>query len=63
MQAVLRVAGRILRQRVLAFPVDQMSPRLRQLAIAPSHYGLKSRLEDTMRNAEFVGRAWGSSYA
>lgn len=50
-----------LRQRVLTFPVDQMSPRLRQLAIAPSHYGLKSRLEDTMRNAEFVGRAWGSS--
>lgn len=51
-----------LRQRVLTFPTDQMSPRLRQLAIAPSRYGLKSRLEDTLRNAEFVGRAWASAY-
>jgi hypothetical protein len=52
-----------LRARVLAFPIDQMSPRLRQLAIAPSRYGLKDRLEDTMRNAEFVGHAWAGSYA
>lgn len=52
-----------LRQRVNAFPIDQMGARLRQLASAPSHYGLKNRLEDTLRNAEFVGRAWAASYA
>lgn len=52
-----------LRQRVLAFPANQMSPRLRQLALAPSHYGLSSRLEDTLRNAEFVGRVWTGSHA
>ena len=40
-----------------------MSPRLRQLALAPSHYGLSSRLEDTLRNAEFVGRVWTGSHA
>ena len=50
-----------LRRRVMAFPVDQMGPGLRSLALAPSRDGLKNRLEDTLRNAEFVGRAWGSS--
>lgn len=52
-----------LRQRVVGFPIDQMGPGLRKLAAAPSHYGLKNRLEDTMRNAEFVGRAWVASPA
>jgi hypothetical protein len=55
-----------LRSRVMAFPVDQMSGLdahgrpygLRALALAPSKYGLRNRLEDTMRNAEFVGLAW-----
>jgi hypothetical protein len=60
-----------LRQKVTAFPVEQMSGLdkhgrpygLRALALAPSKYGLKNRLEDTLRNAEFVGRAWAASYA
>ncbi len=47
-----------LRDRVRSFPVDQMGPGLQRLARAPSKYGLKNRLEDTLRNAEFVGRAW-----
>lgn len=52
-----------LRQRVMTFPIDQMGPGLRKLANTPSRYGLKNRLEDTLRNAEFVGRAWAASYA
>jgi hypothetical protein len=52
-----------LRRRVMAFPVDQMGEGLRSLARAPSHHGLRNRLEDTMNNAEVVGRAWASSYA
>ncbi len=52
-----------LRQRVMAFPVDQMGSGLRKLAQAPSRRGLRNRLEDTLRNAEFVGRAWAASYA
>jgi len=47
-----------LRRRVMAFPVDQMGSGLRRLSSLPSRHGLKSRLEDTLRNAEFVGRAW-----
>ena len=48
-----------LRRRVMAFPVGQMGPGLQSLALAPSKSGLQNRLEDTLRNAEFVGRAWG----
>lgn len=52
-----------LRQQVMSFPTAQMGLGLRQLAAAPSRHGLKNRLEDTLRNAEFVGHAWASSYA
>jgi hypothetical protein len=47
-----------LRQRVMTFPVDQMGTGLRRLAGTPSKHRLKNRLEDTLNNAEFVGRAW-----
>jgi len=47
-----------LRQKVMAFPVDQMGSGLRRLWNLPSRHGLANLLEDTMRNAEFVGRAW-----
>ena len=50
-----------LRKSVMAFPLAQMGAGLRQLASAPSRHGLSNRLEDTLRNAEFVGRAWGSA--
>lgn len=50
-----------LRRRVMTFPVAQMGSGLRSLANAPSRHGLQNRLEDTLRNAEFVGRAWGIS--
>lgn len=49
-----------LRRRVNEFPVSQMGSGLQRLARAPSKYGLKNRLEDTLRNAEFVGHAWAS---
>jgi hypothetical protein len=49
-----------LRQKVMTFPVGQMGAGLRKLWNAPSKRGLQNRLEDTLRNAEFVGRAWGS---
>lgn len=52
-----------LRERAATFPVDQMGPGLRRLWQAQSRRGLRNRLEDTMRNAEFVGRAWAGSYA
>ena len=52
-----------LRQHVMAFPVGQMGAGLRKLAGAPSRHGLANRLEDTLRNAEFVGHAWGSALA
>lgn len=51
-----------LRQRALAFPVEQMGTGLRSLARAPSRHGLRNRLEDTLNNAEGVGRAWAASY-
>jgi hypothetical protein len=50
-----------LRRSVMSFPVDQMGPGLRALWNAPSKHGLKNRLEDTMYNAEFVGRVWSAS--
>jgi len=50
-----------LRRRVLEFPTEQMGQGLRALARAPSKHGLKNRLEDTMANAEMVGRAWAAS--
>ena len=53
---------RDLRQKVMSFPADQMGQGLRRLWNAPSKHGLANRLEDTMRNAEFVGRVWGSSF-
>ena len=49
-----------LRQKVMSFPPDQMGQGLRSLWNAPSKHGLTNRLEDTLRNAEFVGRVWGS---
>lgn len=52
-----------LRRQVMTFPVDQMGAGLRKLWNAPSKRGLQNRLEDTLRNAEFVGRAWGISTA
>jgi len=52
-----------LRQRALSFPIDQMGTGLRSLARAPSRHGLRNRLEDTLNNAEGVGRAWAASYA
>lgn len=52
-----------LRRRVTAFPVNQMGNGLRTLWNAPSRHGLQNRLEDTLYNAEFVGRAWGMSTA
>lgn len=48
------------RQKVMAFPIAQMGPGLQQLAAMPSRHGLKNRLEDTLQNAEFVGRAWAA---
>ena len=50
-----------LRQKVMSFPPDQMGQGLRRLWNAPSKHGLANRLEDTLRNAEFVGRVWGSA--
>lgn len=50
-----------LRRKVMSFPADQMGQGLRSLWNAPSKHGLQNRLEDTLRNAEFVGRVWGSA--
>jgi len=50
-----------LRRHVMTFPVSQMGNGLRALWNAPSRHGLQNRLEDTLHNAEFVGRAWGIS--
>lgn len=50
-----------LHRLTMTFPVDQMGQGLRALAIAPSKHGLKNRLEDTLNNAEYVGRAWASA--
>ena len=50
-----------LRQKVMSFPVAQMGAGLTRLWNAPSKHGLRNRLEDTLRNAEFVGRAWGAA--
>jgi hypothetical protein len=52
-----------LRRRALTFPIDQMGTGLRSLARAPSRHGLRNRLEDTLNNAEGVGRVWALSYA
>jgi hypothetical protein len=52
---------RDLRQKVMSFPVNQMGPGLRTLWNMPSKHGLANRLEDTLRNAEFIGRVWGSA--
>lgn len=52
-----------LRRQVMSFPPDQMGAGLRKLWNTPSKRGLQNRLEDTLRNAEFVGRAWGISTA
>lgn len=47
-----------LRRKVMSFPVDQMGAGLQRLAKAPSKRGLQNRLEDTLQNAEHVGRVW-----
>lgn len=47
-----------LRRKVMEFPIDQMGAGLQRLAKAPSKRGLKNRLEDTLQNAEHVGRVW-----
>lgn len=49
-----------LRQKVMSFPAAQMGAGLRRLWNAPSKHGLRNRLEDTLRNAEFVGRVWAA---
>ena len=46
-----------LRERVMAFPVDRMGAGLQRLSRMPSQHRLRNRLEDTMRNASFVGLA------
>jgi hypothetical protein len=46
-----------LRERVMTFPVDQVGPGLQRLSRTPSQHHLRNRLEDTMRNASFVGLA------
>lgn len=51
------------RRRVMSFPIDKMGTGLRSLARASSRHGLRNRLEDTLNNAEVVGRAWAASYA
>lgn len=51
-----------LRRRVMAFPIEQMGSGLRALWNLPSKHGLRNRLEDTMTNAENVGRAWAAAY-
>jgi hypothetical protein len=51
------------RRSVMTFPVGQMGSGLAQLSNTPSRWGLKNRLEDTLRNAEMVGRAWGARSA
>ena len=48
---------------VMTFPVGQMGSGLVRLANTPSRWGLKNRLEDTLRNAESVGRVWGARSA
>ena len=50
-----------LRAAVMAFPPSQMSDSLRRFAFAPSTAKppRANRIEDTMANAEEVGRAWG----
>ena len=50
-----------LRKKVMSFPVAQMGTGLTRLWNAPSRRGLKNRLEDTMGNAEEVGRVWGAA--
>lgn len=50
-----------LRRKVMTFPADQMGAGLRRLWNAPSKHGLQNRLEDTLRNAEIVGRVWGAA--
>jgi len=50
-----------LRDKVMSFPIDQMGDGLQRLAKAPSKRGLANRLEDTLRNAELVGRAWAAA--
>jgi hypothetical protein len=52
-----------LRRRALTFPIDQLGTGLRSLARTPSRHGLRNRLEDTLHNAEGVGRVWAASYA
>ena len=47
-------------QSVMTFPVGQMGVGLTRLSNTASRWGLKNRLEDTLRNAEIVGHAWGS---
>lgn len=51
------------RQAVMAMPSSQMSPALQRFAGSPSNHGLANRIEDTMANAEDVGRAWGPALA
>lgn len=50
-------------REVMALPVDQMSKALRPYAVAPSKHGFRSRLEDTLRNAEIFGKAWARAFA
>ena len=50
-----------LRRKVMSFPVAQMGDGLKRLWNAPSKRGLANRLEDTLRNAELVGRVWGAA--
>jgi hypothetical protein len=50
-----------LHRRVMAFPVSQMGLGLQRLWNTPSRHGFRNRLEDTLHNAEIVGRAWAAS--
>ena len=50
-----------LRQKVMSLPVAQMGDGLRKLWNLPSRHGLANLLEDTMQNAETVGRVWATA--
>jgi hypothetical protein len=49
------------RGKVMSFPIEQMGDGLQRLAKAPSKRGLANRLEDTLANAERIGRSWASA--
>lgn len=47
------------RTAVMAMPASEMGPGCQRFANSPSKHGLRNRLEDTLRNAEEVGKFGG----